>query len=48
MMAMAGIIQVSDANNKNQMKSEIEKFEAGVMMQPVKTRMSDLFKENIK
>ena len=48
MMAMAGLIQVSDANNKDQMKADIEKFESGVMMQPVKTRISDLFKKNIK
>jgi len=45
---MAGLIQVSDANNKDQMKADIEKFESGVMMQPVKTRISDLFKKNIK
>jgi len=48
MMAMAGLIQVSDANNKDQMKSEIEKFEGTVMMPNVKTRISDLFNANIK
>jgi pseudoazurin len=48
MMAMAGLIQVSDANNKDQMKAEIEKFEGTVMMPNVKTRMSDLFNANIK
>ena len=48
MMAMAGLIQVSDASNKAQMKKEIEKFESGVMMEPVKTRISDLFRQNIK
>jgi hypothetical protein len=47
-MAMAGLIQVSDANNKDQMKAEIEKFEGTVMMPNVKTRMSDLFNANIK
>ena len=48
MMAMAGLIQVSDANNRKEMKAEIDKFESSVMMQPVKTRVSDLFKNNIK
>ena len=48
MMAMAGLIQVSDANNKESMKAEIDKFESNVMMQPVKTRMSDIFNKNIK
>ena len=48
MMAMAGLIQVSDANNKEAMISAIEKFEGTVMMPNVKTRMSDLFKANIK
>ncbi len=48
MMAMAGLIQVSDANNKEVMISAIEKFEGTVMMPNVKTRMSDLFKANIK
>ena len=48
MMAMAGLIQVSDASNKAQMKKEIEKFESAVMMEPVKTRISDLFSQNIK
>ena len=48
MMAMAGLIQVSDANNKEAMKAEIDKFESNVMMQPVKTRMSDIFNKHIK
>jgi len=48
MMAMAGIIQVSNTNNKKEMTKEIEKFEAKVMMPNVKTRISDLFKKNIK
>lgn len=48
MMAMAGIIQVSDSNNKEEIIKEIEKFEAKVMMPNVKTRVSDLFKKNIK
>ena len=47
-MAMAGIIQVSDASNKSEMKSEIEKFESNVMIPAAKTRMSDLFNKNIK
>ena len=47
-MAMAGLIQVSDASNKEAMISEIEKFEGTVMMPNVKTRISDLFKANIK
>ena len=48
MMAMAGLIQVSDASNKEAMKAEIDKFESNVMMQPVKTRMSDIFNKHIK
>ena len=48
MMAMAGLIQVSDASNKEELKTEINKFESNVMMQPVKTRMSDLFNRHIK
>ena len=48
MMAMAGIIQVSDTSNKSAMKSEIEKFESSVMIPAAKTRMSDLFNKNIK
>ena len=47
MMAMAGLIQVSDANNKDEMAKAVEKFEATVMMPNVKTRMSDLFNSNI-
>ena len=48
MMAMAGLIQVSDASNKDAMKAEIDKIESKVMMQPVKTRMSDIFNKHIK
>ena len=48
MMAMAGLIQVSDASNKDAMKAEIDKFEGTVMMPNVKTRMSDLFNANLK
>jgi len=48
MMAMAGLIQVSDTSNKSEMKSEIEKFESSVMIPAAKTRMSDLFNKNIK
>ena len=47
MMAMAGIIEVGDSNNLDQMKSEIEKFESNVMIPEVKTRMSDLFRQNV-
>ena len=47
MMAMAGIIEVADTNNLDQMKSEIEKFESNVMIPEVKTRMSDLFNANV-
>ena len=48
MMAMAGLIQVSDSSNKSEMKSEIEKFESNVMIPAAKKRMSDLFNKNIK
>ena len=48
MMAMAGLIQVSDANNKDEMIKAIEKFEGTVMMPNVKTRMSDLLNTNVK
>ena len=48
MMAMAGIIQVSDASNKVEMKKAIMKFEGTVMMPNVKTRVSDLLKSNVK
>tara|TARA_Y100000748_G_C15377826_1_gene442458 strand:- start:323 stop:778 length:456 start_codon:yes stop_codon:yes gene_type:complete len=47
-MAMAGIIQVSDSNNKDEMKIAIEKFEATVLVQNVNKRMSDLFNSNVK
>ena len=48
MMAMAGLIQVSDANNKADMEQAVMKFENTVMMPNAKTRMSDLFKSNVK
>ena len=48
MMAMAGLIQVSDANNKADMENAVMKFGASVMMPNVKTRMSDLLKKNVK
>ena len=48
MMAMAGLIQVSDANNTDEMIKAIEKFEGTVMMPNVKTRMSDLLNANVK
>ncbi|MBT7543265.1 MAG: pseudoazurin [Gammaproteobacteria bacterium] len=48
MMAMAGIIQVADANNSQEIIAAIQKFEDTVMMPNVKTRISDLFKENVK
>ena len=48
MMAMAGIIQVSDTNNKSEMKEAVDKFEATVMVPNAKTRMSDLFNDNVK
>tara|TARA_B100001996_G_C18616047_1_gene575784 strand:- start:640 stop:1287 length:648 start_codon:yes stop_codon:yes gene_type:complete len=48
MMAMAGLIQVSDTSNKIEIKTEIEKFEAGVMMPKAKTRVSDLFNKYVK
>ena len=48
MMAMAGLIQVSDASNKTEMNEAIMKFETNVMIPAVKTRMSDLFTKNIK
>ena len=47
-MAMAGIIQVGDANNKDEMKLAIEKFEGTVMVPNVKKRMSDLFESNVR
>ena len=48
MMAMAGIIQVSDASNKAEMEKAIMKFEGTVMMPNAKTRMSDLLKSNVQ
>jgi len=48
MMAMAGLIQVSDASNKTEMNEAIMKFEGTVMMPNVKTRMSDLLNKNVK
>ena len=48
MMAMAGLIQVSDASNKEEMDKAVMKFEGTVMMPNVKTRMSDLLNKNVK
>ena len=48
MMAMAGLIQVSDASNKADMEKAVMKFEGTVMIPAAKTRMSDLFTKNIK
>ena len=48
MMAMAGLIQVSDASNKADMEKAVMKFESSVMIPAAKTRMSDLFTKNIK
>ena len=48
MMAMAGLIQVSDASNKTEMNEAIMKFEGTVMMPNVKTRISDLLNKNVK
>ena len=48
MMAMAGLIQVSDASNKADMEKAVMKFEGTVMMPNVKTRMSDLLRNNVK
>ena len=47
MMAMAGLIQVSDASNKTEMNEAIMKFEGTVMMPNVKTRISDLLNKNV-
>ena len=48
MMAMAGLIQVSDASNKTEMNEAIMKFEGTVMMPNVKARISDLLNKNVK
>ena len=48
MMAMAVLIQVSDASNKADMEKAVMKFESSVMIPAAKTRMSDLFTKNIK
>ena len=48
MMAMAGIIQVSDSNNKSEIETAIQKFESAVMIPGVKTRISDLLRKNVK
>ena len=48
MMAMAGIIQVSDSNNKSEIETAIQNFESAVMIPGVKTRISDLLRKNAK
>ncbi len=48
MMAMAGLIQVSEPVNKSKIQEAIQKFESAVMIPGVKTRMSDLFKQKVK
>ena len=48
MMAMAGLIQVSDASNKSEIETAIQKFESAVMIPGVKTRISDLLRKNVK
>ena len=47
-MAMAGIIQVDNTVNKDEIKLAIDKFEGTVMVPNVKKRMSDLFNNNVK
>ena len=48
MMAMAGLIQVSDSSNKSEIETAIKKFESAVMIPEVKTRLSDLLRKNVK
>ena len=48
MMAMAGIIEVSDSNNKSEIEAAIQNFESAVMIPGVKTRISDLLRKNVK
>ena len=48
MMAMAGLIQVSDSSNKSEIETAIQKFESAVMIPGVKTRISDLLRNNVK
>ena len=48
MMAMAGLIQVSDSSNKSEIETAIQKFESAVMIPGVKTRISDLLRKNVK
>ena len=48
MMAMAGIIQVSDSSNKSEIETAIQNFESAVMIPGVKTRISDLLRKNVK
>ena len=48
MMAMAGLIQVSDSSNKSEIEAAIQKFESAVMIPGVKTRISDLLHKNVK
>ena len=48
MMAMAGLIQVSDSSNKSEIETAVQKFESAVMIPGVKTRISDLLRKNVK
>ena len=48
MMAMAGLIQVSDSSNKSEIETAIQDFESAVMIPGVKTRLSDLLRKNVK
>ena len=48
MMAMAGLIQVSDSSNKSEIETAIQKFDSAVMIPGVKTRISDLLRKNVK
>lgn len=48
MMAMAGLIQVSDSSNKSEIETAIQNFESAVMIPGVKNRISDLFRKNVK
>ena len=48
MMAMAGLVQVSDSSNKSEIETAIQKFESAVMIPGVKTRISDLLRKNVK
>ena len=48
MMAMAGLVQVSDSSNKSEIETAIQKFESAVIIPGVKTRISDLLRKNVK